>query len=418
MTTCLFVMEDWPITPVAAGGSPALIHSHLELMAQAVDQMDLAILTNPGNSLGFQAYQQTQSEIWEKVAGWCRKVYVINVQPDDRGLSMPNRFLGGLFKPALYSYGSLLYSEGTKQLAELIRSVAPDLIWAEHLVPATLIAKIAPDCPVIYSHHDWRWKIKSHRVGDDGRNFRKRISFWFSRRHETQLVRVMTACVSGSATELEEFHNLGAERLGYFPTTYEAVDLPVSESVDKIPRIVHLGGMQATANRLGLGRFLEVCWPALVDTVSPKPDLWVVGNLDGATPELLSALKQENITCTGVIPDLQTVLRPFDIHIVPWEYDTGTRTRIPLILNHSQVLVSTRAAASCLPELENCQNCILVENLSEMTTAISALFDNVEVRERIAYQGRETYLNCFTRQAQQPRFDSFIRDISSARTAA
>jgi hypothetical protein len=409
MPKCLFVMEDWPITPIATGGASALIYSHLELVAHSAERVVLVILANPQNSLGFEAYKQSQPELWKSVSRWCDEVHVLDFSPTTNRMSAPDRLLRSFFEPAWYSYGELISSPDEQRLKELIEDIAPDWIWAEHLIPATLVHQIVHDRPVIYSHHDWRWKIKSLRTAP--KSPKQRLNYWFSKKHETKLVQQATGCVSGSASELEEMSNLGVQKLGYFPATYDPIDPAFETVVEKPPRIIHLGSMQATANQLGLQRFLQVCWPILSRSINPAPELWVIGNLDGAIPELLGALQQKNIVCTGIVPDLKTVLRPFDIHIVPWEYDTGTRTRIPLVLNHAQVLVSTRAAASCFSHLQHDHDCVLAKDLYEMIDAIRVLYSDTEKRMRLALTGQETFLRFFTRAAQQTHFNSFIHDI-------
>ncbi|MCZ7545717.1 MAG: glycosyltransferase [Anaerolineae bacterium] len=187
-----------------------------------------------------------------------------------------------------------------------------------------------------------------------------------------------------------------------------------------VRRIVHLGTMQATANRLGLQRFMEVVWPRIIETNPRPPELWVVGNLDGASPELLGQLEKANAICAGYVFDLGTVLRPYDIHIVPWEHDTGTRTRIPLALNYAQALVSTRAGAACFRELRHNENCVQVDGLEQMGEAILALVCDNIYRRQLADAGRATFLRCYTREALQPRFDSFIKQVlrSNARASA
>ena len=179
------------------------------------------------------------------------------------------------------------------------------------------------------------------------------------------------------------------------------------------PRIVHLGGMQATANRIGLERFLRVAWPKLKVQIKPKPELWVIGSLDGAPKTLQELLIQPGIVCTGYVDDLSSVLRPFDMHIIPWELNTGTRTRIPLILNYAQVLISTRAGAACIDELKHEVNCILVNDLKHMASEIKSLCNDDKKREAIGREGRNTFFNYFTLESQQPRFNHFIEDVLS-----
>jgi len=412
MTTCAFVMEDWPLTPNASGAS-ALIYSHLQLMVHAVDRVELILIKNPNHSLGFDAYCQSQPEVWDEVRYWCAGVHFIENKKIQNSISTFVSIFQTVLDPAYYLYGALFQGSLSGDMNALLKKLTPDIIWAEHLFPASLLHSLKMDIRLVYSHHDWRWKIKSHRAAGKVSNIRQSLNRWMSKRHEKRIVREVDGCISGSQTELIEISALGVNRLKYFPATYDAIDISKLDISDKKPRIVHLGGMQATANRFGLLRFLKVCWPQLKNSYSFAIELWVVGSLEGATSELHTALGQENIICTGMVPDLSTVLRPFDIHIIPWEYNTGTRTRIPLVLNYAQVLVSTRAAASCLSELRHGENSILVQHLAEMTTAILDLFDKSNLRQKIGYHGRETFMKYFTRESQQVDFSRFVQDILS-----
>ncbi len=142
----------------------------------------------------------------------------------------------------------------------------------------------------------------------------------------------------------------------------------------------------------------------------------MIGSLNGASPALLDKLSLAGAVCTGSVEDLTTVLRPGDIHIIPWEHDTGTRTRIPLVMNYAQVLVSTRAAAACIAELVPGKNCILVENLKEMAGQIVGLYSQPEIRKELGLAGRQTFEEHFTREALQPDFDRFLQAILSRST--
>ena len=144
----------------------------------------------------------------------------------------------------------------------------------------------------------------------------------------------------------------------------------------------------------------------------------MVGSMKGAPVEFMAELKRAKAVCTGFVQDLGAVLRPHDIHIVPWELPTGTRTRIPVALNHAQALVSTKAAAICLPELRDNENCILVDDLREMGQAVNALLSDPDKRKRIADAGRNTFLQHFTRASVQPRFQQFLETLRMPRAMA
>jgi glycosyltransferase involved in cell wall biosynthesis len=170
--------------------------------------------------------------------------------------------------------------------------------------------------------------------------------------------------------------------------------------------------MQTTANRVGLEHFLDTTWPIIRDELSEPPEFWVIGSLSGAPQSLLDKLDEVGAICTGYVKDLASVLRPYDIHIVPWEHDTGVRTRVPLILNYKQALVAVKDSVACFPELHDKDNCLLASDLNDMANEIIDLLSKHEQRRQIAERGRETFLAHFTREAVQPRFDSLLKTFS------
>jgi glycosyltransferase involved in cell wall biosynthesis len=233
------------------------------------------------------------------------------------------------------------------------------------------------------------------------------------RRAEHEMARGSGAWAASSVTEGEQLRRLSGGTIGYFPTTYVRRALAELDACAAPPRIVHLGGMATTANRLGLERFLDVAWPRIRRALGRDAQLLVIGSLDSATERLRRQLLETGAATPGFVPDLSQVLRPFDLHIIPWEHDTGTRTRAPLALSYGQVLVSTRAAVRCLPELESEKNCMLVDDLAQFADVVCQLFRDPDRRTALGRAGHATFEEHFTRAAVQERFDSFIRAVST-----
>jgi len=150
--------------------------------------------------------------------------------------------------------------------------------------------------------------------------------------------------------------------------------------------------------------------------MSTPPELWIVGSLNGLDDGLARQLKRAEAHCTGFVEDLRTVLRPYDLHVIPWEYDTGTRTRLPVAFNHAQVVLATRASAACLPEARHGENCVLVDRLAEMAEPLAALAGDAARRRDLGAAARATFLHAFTREARQGAFDTFIRACASPET--
>lgn len=411
---CLFVMEDHPITPDAPGGGPVLMHSRLELLAHSGVEITLVTLTNPLHSFGFDDYVKNQPDEWSRVQKWCVAHHEIRLSHKII-TSRPKRMLLALNDPTAYLMRTV--NENTiADFRQVVAEAKPDIIWAENVTPAVLASRSTKDIPIVYGHHDWVWRLlKLQHRSQKAYTYRSEFDFWMLKRIEKSLMRQVTGCVTASATEAAEVTEVNSKHVGYFPTAYVPTDL--SEEPATPPRIIHLGGMGTVANRIGLQRFFEAAWPAIGESLDAPPELWIVGSLEGAPAPLLSNLQQPGVTCTGFVQDLEAVLRPFDIHIIPWEHNTGTRTRIPLILNYAQVIVSTRAAAACLPELIDGENCVLVNDLEQMGREILALLFDEPRRRRIGQAGRASFLKNFTREAIQPRFNQFISELPLDRTA-
>ena len=130
--------------------------------------------------------------------------------------------------------------------------------------------------------------------------------------------------------------------------------------------------------------------------------------MDAASSELRRQVEAQGGRCAGYVQDLTTVLRPYDLHVIPWEHDTGTRTRAPIAFDRRQVVVATRAAMACMPEARDGENCVLVDHLDEMASVLHALYHDAARRQRLGDAARQTFLDAFTREAMQPRFDRFL----------
>jgi glycosyltransferase involved in cell wall biosynthesis len=168
--------------------------------------------------------------------------------------------------------------------------------------------------------------------------------------------------------------------------------------------------MGTTANRLGLERFLDLCWSDIKKEI-PYIQLKIIGNISQAQQSLKEKLQNDSqIKILGFVEELSDVLLPYDIHIIPWEHNTGARTRVPLILNFKQVLVATKASVACFPEITD-TNSVLSNNLSEMTKQIIDLYSDSERLHLLAENGYKTFSENYTHQVQLKKLDTFLKTI-------
>lgn len=258
---------------------------------------------------------------------------------------------------------------------------------------------------MVYSHHDWEYKLAPLRKKQ---NLKAKFHNYQKKRVEFSVVRKAAACISGSFFEAQEIERISEKKALYLPTTYTPVSIKLVPN--KTPNIVHLGGMNTTANRKGLERFLDVCWQQIKQQ-NPLLKLKVIGSLKNANATLQTKLKDNQIECLGFVQNLEEVLCPEDIHIIPWEYNTGTRTRVPVVFNYEQTLVAINDAVKAFPEVTS-NNTILCNSLEEMTAEIIKIVDNPVERKKLSKNGKQTFLNTFTKQSQVEKL-SFLNNLSN-----
>jgi hypothetical protein len=139
-------------------------------------------------------------------------------------------------------------SNSNKESVEnIIQRIHPDLIWTEHIIENSLLLLTGTKVPVIYSHHDFVWKINTLKNKFQPPNLRRLVLSRLLRHAEKQVIENNTFIVSGSLSEIKQIKKINpAVQSAYLPTTYEPLTLP-SLTANFKPRIVHLGTMHATA---------------------------------------------------------------------------------------------------------------------------------------------------------------------------
>ncbi|WP_046755606.1 glycosyltransferase [Kordia jejudonensis] len=399
----LFLVNNTKISPNANGGA-SVYFSHLELLHKAGFTVHLLFLDWNHDNTKAVISENINQDFVDEISEFYNSAAVLHVAYEVPKLSM-NHLLNAVIHPEKFEY-HFINAQNEVLLQNYCAQKQIDLMWAEWRWSVLLAAYTSIDIPKIYAHHDWEYKLGKLRKQQKGLKYK--FHLYQKKRVEMDVIQKVEACVSGSFTETEELKAFGATKSMYIPLTYSKTD--ITENDAKVPTIVHVGGMGTTANRIGLERFLEVCWETIKQQI-PHVKLNVIGSLKYASDSLQRRLEDPQINCLGFVKNLAPELKAYDIHIIPWEYNTGTRTRIPLVFNHAQVLVSTKAAASCYPELMHDENCILSNDLQHMTTQIIDLYNNAEKRIFTGDNARKTFLENFTTNTQIEKLKLFLNEI-------
>jgi len=395
LKSVLFVVNNSKIDLNSSGGA-SVYYSHVDLLhALGYKIILLATQWNDVSVFNDEDYKDVREKLDTIIS-----YPVVKKQPN-KGIK---RLVDAIFNPTKFEY-YFINKENKDFIESVILEHNIDFIWAEWRWNAIMIAAFNLKTPSIYSHHDWEYKLAKLR--SPNQNLNKRFHTYQKKRVEINLIKRVAGVVSGSFTETAEVLEHQKKAL-YLPTTY--INLETDIKPHKLPRIVHLGGMGTTANRIGLERFVTVCWYKIKEEI-PNVELVVIGKLKGASKKLLEIIeKDKQIVSLGFVKDLEPVLLPGDYHIIPWEFNTGTRTRVPVVFNHKQVLVSTKAAVECYPEVID-ENAILCDDLTDMGHKIIDLYKTNDQGMKIALEGKQLFKNHFTTASQKEKLKNFLQKI-------
>lgn len=398
MNTTLFWIHEMLLAKRKESGALVLALSHLRLLlAHPHIQVELWYLSTEAQ----EEAQESLNWFFETYLEHPPQYRIVALKKPQPAPSLSQRlkaWMGTDRQAMLDQYFPLSSEENQKRVGEALKT--PDnpstVIWAEHLLPA-LLALETSSLPVIYGQHDFMHKIVRMRAG---KSLIRRLRSWRVRTSEQAMIRHCAAYVAGSSTELAELQAIGSKGKPafYAPTTFPAPQKQ-GDYVTQ-PRLVHLGSFGTTANKVGVAYFVREVQPLLKHEVA----LDLIGNPRGMPRVVEQAIAADKAQSLGFVDDLSQALRPGDLHLIPYTGNTGTRTRLPLVLAHGQLLIAMRPAVEGFRGLESGKNCLLASSAREMAQQIDAVLDAPKEYQRLAQAGRRLYEQEFTLEGQLPRF--------------
>jgi glycosyltransferase involved in cell wall biosynthesis len=303
--------------------------------------------------------------------------------------------------------------ENVVHLQRAIDELRPDIVWAEHMVPFLLASHADFNGKIIYSHHDFIWKLQLIRR----RKLKDWLLAWMLRKIQTEALRKASGIVGGSEKELAEATAIASSAKTFFlPTIYPFVRKtlePESGKPDRIKpvRIVHVGTLKATANKVGLGLLLAEILP-LLRKAGVEYECLLVGDLNNATADLQQLMKQPGVNYKGYVENLESVLMPYDIHIIPYDQATGTRTRLTLALNYQQVVLAHRNSVEGVKGLVDGKNCLLGMDSPDLARKVEFVYRNESRKREIADQGKQWYEENFREGSFARKLQLWLTDES------
>lgn len=403
MKRILFVIPAAPLAQNYSGAASRFLQDFRALLAIA-DEVHVVRVHLDGDISKVYQFEQEHpeaSQIHTLAASWTE----MPLTDDRHKSSVLSRLWQSIWHPIDVQFP---HAESIKTaLEEKINELQPLMVWVGEAHLAAGLFKLNFQKHKVYSHTDLLYRVRGVRL--QHKNLANRWQLWTCRRAETQIVRSQLSIVTGSYTEVERLHKLGNTNVFVVPTAYENLAPLADDVIPATPRIIHLGSLETTANRVGLESYLKKAHPAIKAQL--PLELWVIGDASRVKPPLADLLDDDSIFLQGYVPDLGTALRPFDIAILPYEHDTGYRTKLPLLLGYGQVVVTTMAAVagSYTPDLERV--CIIVEDLTEFPARILQLAGDTKERKRLGLAARAFFETHFTEKSLISHYENILSEV-------
>jgi glycosyltransferase involved in cell wall biosynthesis len=273
-----------------------------------------------------------------------------------------------------------------KLIAELV--VDPQsVIFCEHW--AALLC--APRHPrVVYSFHDFESNLikvrrlrKSYPVTWKTRAY-WRLAAWMERRLLRRAARII--CVSASETDkLRANWQANAE---YIPTVPFTEPPALKEFKAGPLRLWFYGSSGATSNKIMLDHLMGELFTPLSSAL-PSAEFHQLGAYSTYDAEKIKWL-HDHFTVHGFVEDPAKMFQTGDICLMPYQQDTGFRTKIPEVCGYGMIPAGYGPTFACCPEMRDGFNCIIAETPAQLVEKLAQLQADEPARRRLATNAYQT----------------------------
>lgn len=397
---CLYIFANAPLSESFHGAASRYTQAFKALIRLDVEVHVMRLLASHRKEqvLGFE---ETQPDFRLADYSLARSWRDIEYQSQHSFRSKAEGVLKGLIRPVHFAFPEIELLRAP--LLQAIETVQPDFIVAQMYPAGALVATTQHNMPWVFGHHDWIYRDSSLRLARLGsrKPLGPRFKYWVKRNAEIAVARKSDVVIAASITEGRELEELGVKRVYVIPATYESAPTPLTDTAPQEPlRIVHFGQLTTRANAIGLHDYLTQVAPTL-----PKNwEFHVIGSYDGAESSLVDRLKEAGALLLGRIDDLTTVFRPFDVSVIPFQHNTGERTRVAQLFNHSQVVMAHEQAVAGIQYVRPGENCFVLPDLKAFPDLLIRLANDRDLRKRIGLAAKATFERELTLEVQLPHY--------------
>lgn len=332
--------------------------------------------------------QPVKAEWAARVAEFCEEIKILPRPP----FHEPRlKSILGLFSTQPRS----AYASYSREMEALVTATAaawqPDLIFALTITTAPYALKVPGVRRIV--DMDNLMSIMMKEVADKTASFprrlRKYLAFQKYRRYEDHIFSSFDNCLAVSDLDTRRVQQYTRVRPDQVVCVENGVDLDLDafNPCAKNPHeMVYNGALTYRLNFDAMKYFLADIFPA-VQAEFPLSRIKITGSTEGVALEHLRL--NQNTLLTGFVDDIRPVVCSAEICVVPLRRGGGTRLKILEAMALGTALVSTTKGAEGL-DIEAGSDYLQADSPREFAQAISRLFQDHELQQRLTEQARKT----------------------------
>lgn len=271
----------------------------------------------------------------------------------------------------------------------------PDVIWAEEVF-SVLLADEEVQAPIVHSHHDFHFKLKSVRNQSERS---KRL-----RELELDVCRRSAHTVCASRSEAEFLRGLGISA-SYLPVTGPTI--PAPDYARLSTGRFFLFGNPNTAMRAARRELETRIWPE-VERHKLDLDWHQLGKLPSNADDPSWRWLAERFVVHGFVEDLGELFLPGDASVMPYPFDTGGRVKFAVSAGYGVVNIAYEKTFECSEEFTHDVDCLAAKDPPQFAELLQQFASDDALRLRLARGSRAVYERHFTMEALYPKYEQIL----------
>jgi len=282
----------------------------------------------------------------------------------------------------------------------------PDVIWAEEVF-SVLLANEDIQVPIVHSHHDFHFKLRSIRSQSaPGKRLRRPQALSNKRLRELELdvCRRSVHTVCASRSEAEFLRGLGISA-SYLPVTGPTIPAPDYTKLSK--GRFFLFGNPNTAMKAARRELETRIWPE-VERRKLDLDWQQLGKMPSDTDQPSWRWLAERFVVHGFVEDLGELFLPGDASVMPYPFDTGGRVKFAVGAGYGVVNIAYEKTFECSEEFTHGVDCLAAKDPAHFAELLREFASDEALRLRLARGSRAVYERHFTMEALYPKYEQIL----------